>query len=254
MKKSDLDKFYTKDNIALLCIEKVKLLYNLEDYQIIEPSAGAGAFSKKLNCIALDIEPEDSTIQQLDFFNFKIATRALVIGNPPFGKNSSLAKKFFNHSATFADVIAFILPKTFRKVSIQNALNLYFHLQNDIDLPNDSFLLDGKSYSVNVCFQIWEKRAEKRNKIILKTNHPDIIWTDKENASFSMRRVGALAGKINKNLDYAASSNYFIKGSEELFDKLDSLFKEFNSCASNAAGNPSLGKGEIIQIYEKYYG
>ena len=39
----------------------------------------------------------------------------LVIGNPPFGKISSLAVKFFNKSAEYADVIAFIVPRTLKE-------------------------------------------------------------------------------------------------------------------------------------------
>ena len=48
------------------------------------------------------------------------------LGNPPFGKNCSLAIKFFNKAAEFADLIAFIIPRTFKRISIQNKLNLNF--------------------------------------------------------------------------------------------------------------------------------
>ena len=37
--------------------------------------------------------------------------RYLVVGNPPFGKISSIAIKFFNKSAEYADCIAFIIPE-----------------------------------------------------------------------------------------------------------------------------------------------
>ena len=37
---------------------------------------------------------------------------------PPFGKVSSLAIRFFNKCAQFSDVIAFIIPRTFNKVSV----------------------------------------------------------------------------------------------------------------------------------------
>ena len=44
-RKHKLDKFYTKDNIVNYCLSTI----NLNDYKtIIEPSAGNGAFSKKI--------------------------------------------------------------------------------------------------------------------------------------------------------------------------------------------------------------
>ena len=59
--------------------------------------------------------------------------RYLVVGNPPFGKISSIAIKFFNKSAEYADCIAFIIPRTFKRVSVQNKLNLNFHLMYNED-------------------------------------------------------------------------------------------------------------------------
>ena len=60
----------------------------------------------------------------------------MTVGNPPFGKFSSLVIKFFNHSDEWSDVIAFIISKTFRKISVQNKLNKYFKLVLDKDIPN----------------------------------------------------------------------------------------------------------------------
>jgi len=72
----------------------------------------------------------------MNFFDFIPENKKyIVIGNPPFGKNSSLVINFFNKSAEFADVITFILPKTFKRVSIQNKLNLNFILIYNEDIP-----------------------------------------------------------------------------------------------------------------------
>jgi hypothetical protein len=62
-RKNLLDKFYTKSDIAKMCIDKI----NLSDFDlIIEPSAGSGSFSNNIEgCISYDIEPEsDSIIKQ----------------------------------------------------------------------------------------------------------------------------------------------------------------------------------------------
>ena len=133
------DKFYTKPAVA-------KQLINILDLQkydlIIEPSAGNGSFSKNIaNCLALDLFPEDESILQQDFFSFipPKANNCLVIGNPPFGQQAKLAIAFFRHAANFANTIAFILPKSFKKHSIQNRLPLNFHLEQEYELPENSF-------------------------------------------------------------------------------------------------------------------
>ena len=45
-----------------------------------------------------------------------------VIGNPPFGRQSSLAIKFIKKSCSFSDTISFILPKSFKKDSMKKSI------------------------------------------------------------------------------------------------------------------------------------
>ena len=77
-RKHKLDKFYTKPSVVDLCLS----LIDFDDFDvIIEPSAGNGSFSIKIDkCIALDIEPEHNTIIKQDYLKY----------NPPFGNQSSL--------------------------------------------------------------------------------------------------------------------------------------------------------------------
>ena len=42
-----------------------------------------------------------------------------IIGNPPFGRQSSLAIKFIKKSCEFCDTLSFILPKSFKKESLK---------------------------------------------------------------------------------------------------------------------------------------
>ena len=166
--KNKLDKFYTKKDIALFCISQL----DLNDYDIvIEPSAGSGSFSSQIkNCIAYDIAPEEENIIKQDYLMLDIdksllESKVLVIGNPPFGVQNNLAISFFNHSAKFADTIAFILPKSFRKQSIQNRLSLDFSLVLDLDLPDKSFQLDGVDYDVPAIFQVWNKAPREKTGV-----------------------------------------------------------------------------------------
>ena len=115
-----LDKFYTKPVVAerLFCLVKE---YTTNPQTFLEPSAGNGVFLGLLtslsdNVIAFDISPDASGITQADFLSQDVGKVDVVIGNPPFGKNSSLAVKFFNKCAEWQpEVIAFVLPRTFKK-------------------------------------------------------------------------------------------------------------------------------------------
>ena len=113
-RQEGLDKFYTIPTVAKECLQKVAVRYSWESWDlVVEPSAGNGSFFLQipaLKKIGIDLVPEHPQLQQQDFFTFvpSIDGRILVVGNPPFGKVSSLAVKFFNHAASFASVIAFL--------------------------------------------------------------------------------------------------------------------------------------------------
>jgi hypothetical protein len=253
--KSKLDKFYTKTELAKYLVSTIPNKYDLW----VEPSAGAGAFLKFLPIprIGLDVEPDDNEIIQQDFFTYKpISQKIIVIGNPPFGYQAKLAIDFFNYAATFATTIAFIVPRTFRKLSIQNRLSLNFELVYEEILPKNSFILladNGitQEYDVSTCWQIWNKIENKRSKIVLRTNHKDWVWCNKENAKYAMRRVGGLAGKvfIDNWKQYSSESHYYFNCTYEVFEKLNFLYPVFQEISKNVSGNPSIGKGEIVLAY-----
>lgn len=259
-KKNSLDKFYTVVDVAQNCVSKTKELVGFDYDVVLEPSAGSGNFFDLLpsNRLGLDIAPEHSSVIQQDYLKWKWDPKLtyLVIGNPPFGTNASLAKEFFNYSARFAEVIAFILPRTFRKISVQNQLDLRFSLLYDEVLPVKSFTLEGKAYAVPCTFQIWKRSSVARQKITLPMTHPDFIWTESANSHFSLRRVGGLAGKISRDLSFAEASNYFLKSNIEpeiLWTRFVDLYEELSILSKDTAGNPSIGKAEIINIYSKRY-
>ena len=172
--KTNLDKFYTNPNIVDMCIKQLLILYKWDNFNlVVEPSAGDGNFYLKIkhpNKIGIDISPDHSDIIKQDFFTFNPTNikKILTLGNPPFGRISSLAIKFFNHASKWSDVIAFIIPKTFRKISIQNRLNLNFHLVLDKSIPNKPCSFTPKM-NVKCCFQIWQKKKELRELIKLPT-------------------------------------------------------------------------------------
>lgn len=106
LKRNNNEQYYTKPEVAASCIANIVKLYNLDSFDsIIEPSAGTGVFVEKLlistvnEIISFDIDPKAQYIIEANFLLQNITPgNILVIGNPPFGRQSSLAKKFIKHS------------------------------------------------------------------------------------------------------------------------------------------------------------
>lgn len=256
-RKDKLDRFYTSVENAKQCLS----FLNLNEYDcIIEPSAGCGNFSKMIpNCYAYDIAPQDSSIIEADWFKldknqFADYSNILVCGNPPFGEQNTLAIKFFNEAARFCNTIAFILPLSFKKTSIQNKLDLNFVLFKEYDLPDCLFLLQNKQ-NVNVpcVFQVWKKTSEPRVKLELKKTTKYFDFTTPDKADLRIQRVGGNAGKAFADLYNSASSNYFIKNNTSLSneDFIKFVNKLIFPTLSYTVGPKSLSKDELISVFEK---
>ena len=249
------DQYYTHEDIAAYCYKICSNYFDPTAFLMVEPSAGTGSFFKLLppGSLAYDVEPKYHGIQIADFLEVILENNRpiAVIGNPPFGKNASMAVKFFNHSAWQSEIVAMILPRTFRKASIQNRLNLNFHLICDVTLPENAFLFRSKPYNVPAVFQIWERRDVERAQWPVDTTHPDFEFTTPAKADFAIQRVGAQAGRVHLNFKLSPQSHYFIRAKvnnvKATMEKLD-----FKSVAGNTVGNPSLSKSEIVALYCDY--
>ena len=108
LKRKTTDKYYTKPEIVNNCIRIIKdnIKFGNKDL-IIEPSAGNGSFidgikSLSNNFLFYDLYPENNTeIIEQDFLTLQIQNNKVdlhVIGNPTFGRQSSIAIKFRNNS------------------------------------------------------------------------------------------------------------------------------------------------------------
>lgn len=260
LNRNTIDKYYTKDIVVKLCLNLIKKYIQINSNDlIIEPSAGNGSFIAGIKSIIsnfkfYDLEPVNDEIIKQDYLLYDYGIVKLtfskihIIGNPSFGRQSSLAIKFIKKSCEFCDSVSFILPKSFKKDSLKKTFPLNFHLIFEIDLPEKSFLVDGIEYDVPCIFQIWNKQTIHRvvNKkiepvhfmFVEKTKHPDI----------SVRRVGVNAGTIDKNIDEKSiQSHYFIKFTNGKsvtinINKLSTITYDFN----NTVGPKSISKQELI--------
>ena len=211
------------------------------------------------NVKAYDIAPAAENIIEADWLKldkteFNQYHNILVCGNPPFGEQSKLAIDFFNEAAKFANTIAFILPLSFKKDSVQNRLSLNFLLVNELILQDCIFYLQNKEeIKVPCVFQVWQKTNTPREKVKLKTTTSLFDFVNKEQADFRIQRVGGNAGKASFDLTKSPSSNYFIKNNTSISNK--DFVNLINSLSfptiSFTVGPKSLSKGELIAIIEE---
>lgn len=267
LNRDSVDKFYTSETTVNTCFSYIIDNININQNDVcIEPSAGNGAFIQNIkkhfnNFYFYDIIPEHNEIHELDFLNYNIHEymntddygQIHIIGNPPFGRQSSLTIKFIKIITTFADTISFILPRSFKKYSMKKYFPRRYHLVLEENLPDNSFLINDTAYNVPCIFQIWIKKEFDRviplklkpNKFffVKKANNPDI----------SFRRVGVYAGNIERDYsDKSEQSHYFIKFEEELTEELFEQLSNINFlCKNNTVGPCSISKQELILEFNK---
>lgn len=253
--KNKLDQYFTNPVVAKHYSDIIKDKYG-EDVQYIEPSAGEGSFSKQFsNIISYDLDPKfDGCIEANFLLQSEITctnAEKVFVGNPPFGKNSSIALKFMDKCFTLgATAVCFILPMTFKKRFFQEKINLDYGVVYEEDVPRNSFLLDGVEYDVPCVFQIWERKDSPREILQIEN-----IWfkeVPKDQADFCVRRVGGRAGKVLDGFEYSESSTYFLKellpGTKEKIKAVEKLLQEESK---NTAGVRSVSKKEICYFLSK---
>ncbi len=252
--KSDLDKFYTKVEL----VNKLIKVIDFSNYElVVDPCCGDGSFYMNIsheNKLAIDILPGIDNVIKHDFLTWDYSIintdskKVIVVSNPPFGKQGSSAMNFIKRSSEFADTIAFILPLSFAKPSVKNKIPEYFHLEYEEILPEDSYLLNGESYSVKCVFQIWKKSSEKRNQIKSDDAIGFSYTKNKNLADLAIRRVGVYAGKGFLDLNKSEQSHYFLILDDK--SKKNLVIEELEKINWNdlTVGPRSISKGELNKI------
>jgi hypothetical protein len=260
-----IDKYYTKPEIATACIEVVCQYVNIRPESILlEPSAGNGAFvpgmqrlASRYNCELLffDIKPECVGISTLDYFHFIPPENKTIhlIGNPPFGRQSSMAMRFIQKSCEFCESFSFILPRSFKKQSVQRRIPPNFHLVLQMDIPDDSFLVNGEPYSVPCVFQIWRRESFFRETLPVITTEKFKFVKKTESPDVSVRRVGVNAGRVDTDTDKSIQSHYFIRFTDrdpDIISRNISLISRVSFEFNNTVGPKSISKPELVERYE----
>lgn len=281
MEKSEkFDQYYTKYSVAEHCCRVLKELFpECSDKTFMEPSAGTGVFVDAIHKIfgevkvkAYDIDPKRKDIVKADFtiYNFK-GNNLITVGNPPFGKRSSLAISFFNISAKKSDIIAFIVPVQFEKYSVQKCLNIEFKLAHSERLPKNSFIYDGKDCDIRCVFQIWS-RLDKEYKNLRITqppviSHPDFemfLYNNTEQArkffdkekykwAFAVPRQGyydySLRIENQQDLNPKIQYMFFKSEKQTVLEKIKKI--DFEKLSKNNTTIPGFGKADVVKAYNE---
>jgi predicted RNA methylase len=280
-----LDQYLTKPNVAAQCIDKVIQLLKNHDIcasfdLIIEPSCGTGAFVDLLlplvgapQLVYMDIDSR-SPQHNHDYLDYQLTTQKgktyLTIGNPPFGQNSSLAMSFIKKAATYSDMIAFILPRTFCKDTLLNRIPRQFFLVHQHDLDCDSFTFNGTDWhsQVSFVFQMWSKNtfipqiitttlAEPLRPLIPKINQTTDFYFIRvpDEADIVVRRVGVTSGEVyDQPPEGFYKSNYHylkLKNPARRERVIAGLKASQLQSKFNAASMPSITQTELCLAYNR---
>lgn len=226
------DQFFTRPEIAKQFADWVKSHdFYSQVTKVIEPAAGNQDLARHFPGIEMyDLSPSVPNITKQDFLTsqHKHQPGFLVVQNPPFGRGSNLAIQFFNKATTFADYIAQIVPRTFRRPSIQNRLALDFELIDEYVLPRGSFYLPSegpqRKYDVPSVAQIWRRTKTTRAKVTAPAISSKFQYVRQpQDADFAFRMKGRRAGQIITQGFEQANPNsfFFVKGDVEPWNKID---------------------------------
>jgi hypothetical protein len=260
------EQYYTPLALAHKLVEYVEqVLGPLKNKTVLEPAGGTGSFveaalakgAKKV--ISFDIEPLHGGVSLGSFLDQTLSEKKLItISNPPFGRNNSLSIPFFNHAATVSDAICFIVPRSWRKWSVTNRLDLNFELVFDRDLDIDYVDATGELISdksrLATCFQIWKRTASPRVPVKIK-DMGVIEKVSPELADVSLTIFGYGCGTVKQEFERVPNTTQlFLKlNHPKALDALKSV--EFSKFYKSTAYTEALSIQEINYLLnEKIFG
>lgn len=257
------EQFYTPRPLAKELVGEVeRVLGPLSGKTILEPAGGTGAFIDAVleagagKVISFDIEPLHALVRQGSFLDQEIAERGLIaISNPPFGRNNSLSIPFFNHAAKVSEAICFIVPRSWRKWSVTNRLDLNFELVLDLDLNLDYVDAGGELISeknrLATCFQIWKRTSIPRG--IVKVQDLGVVQkVSPEEADVSLTIFGYGCGTLKTEFDPVPNTTQlFLKlNHKKALEALKAV--DYSRFFRNTAYTEALSLQEINYLLNEY--
>ena len=263
---SGTEQYYTPRNLADELVKRtLKAIPRATEKSFLEPAGGTGSFIEALNMAGItavtsvDKYPMHPGVIQTDFLEWEtMDTDLLTISNPPFGRNNALSVPFFNRAAKFSSHIAFLVPRSWRKWSVQNRLDTRFHLVLDVDVAVQYEDVLGakiaKRNDLRTCFQIWEKRLELRPVIAVPDNG-FIQKSSPDEADLAVRVFGYGCGTVMD--DFPRQPNTTLMFLRVLDKSIESALQDldYERFSINTAYTRALSFQEInFLINERVFG
>jgi predicted RNA methylase len=256
------ERYYTPPQLALeLTARAVELIPDFPKRVIIEPAGGSGSFIDAARSfgaseiLSVDTHPLHESVKKADFLKWSPrVTAAVTLSNPPFGRNNALAVPFFNRAASFSDFIAFLVPRSWRKWSVQNRLDLNFQLIADEDVEVNYVDAAGVPLSsqsrLRTCFQIWQRQDAPREKVLIE----DLGFVSRasaETADLAITTFGYGCGRVHREFDRVPNTTrVFLRVNDprvyEVIDRLD--VAQF---AQNTAYTEALSMQELNYLLNR---
>ena len=263
---SGTEQYYTPKGLADELVKlTLKAIPRATEKSFLEPAGGTGSFIEALNMAGIeavtsvDKYPMHPGVIQADFLEWQtMDTDLLTISNPPFGRNNALSVPFFNRAAKFSSHIAFLVPRSWRKWSVQNRLDTRFHLVLDVDVAVQYEDVLGakiaKRNDLRTCFQIWEKRLELRPVIAVPDNG-FIQKSSPNDADLAIRVFGYGCGTVMN--DFPRQPNTTLMFLRVLDKSIESALQDldYERFSINTAYTRALSFQEInFLINERVFG
>jgi predicted RNA methylase len=260
------EQYYTPKPLAIELVTQIeKVIGPLAGKTVLEPAGGTGAFINAVQAagankvISFDIEPLHELVTKGNFLEQEISESNLItISNPPFGRNNSLSIPFFNHAAALSDAICFIVPRSWRKWSVTNRLDLGFELALDLDIDVDYVDAEGLPLSnkthLATCFQVWKKASAPRS-LVRVTDKGIIEKVSPQQADVSLTIFGYGCGKVKTKFERVANTTQmFLKlHHPQALAALESV--DYSKFFKNTAYTEALSLQEINYLLnEEIYG
>lgn len=257
------EQYYTPPETATLVLDRLlKLRPKLARKFWVEPAGGTGCFIDALSArkifdvVSFDIEPHHTKVKKANFVDDSTKfTADVAIGNPPFGRNNALSIPFFNKCAQTCDVICFIVPRSWRKWSVTNRLDVNFSLVDDYDLQINYVDVAGTLISDNshlrTCVQTWERQTNIRHKIHIE-DHGIVKKCSAEEADVALTIFGFSCGTVRTDFPRVPNTTQmFLKlCHERALEALQSV--DFSRFYNHTAYTAALSLQEINFLLNEY--
>jgi len=224
-----IDQFFTDDALANQLTRA--LLDRIDPQRLrcyIEPSCGDGAFIRALQATGIparsirsvELDPKYEATVHGDFLNVtaqQLETTlwppaiTVTIGNPPFGRNGALARRFLNKAAEFSHWICLVMPRSMRDAHCCGNLNPRLTLIYEEELPVGSFMGTRAKCNWQEWFLLPEGSLGKRNSEPEVDNLGLYRLVDKnEPHDVVVQRCGGSAGRVT-TCNGSGEGKYYIK-------------------------------------------